>query len=226
MLKSKILSSTKHSVLGDISIGKDLTMSRSEAERIVTHPFYIDTITETERTSYIKAVCVIHINSSISCRGGRDVDWCYDDCSLFQKIDGSFFIAICWIADFSGSERIVTELNKNYFETHEPNDFIDLLIKCRLIDKNASEKVLNSEDFISLFKKRTVTFYAQEYLNQNYQILFYNSKGRLEYIKKFFEEYEMDFNLSPDKIVLLDHLQNQYNIALELIKSKKWVELS
>lgn len=221
-----ILTSDQSLVLGDIFLERYIHLSRNDAELEVSNYFYFNNKTKKQQISYRDSCRVMFLDTCIYDKPDYDVTYAYSDCSLFQKFDGKFFIAKCHVRPYGGGESLVAELEKDYFEKSNPPGFMRFLVEKRVVNQQRAQELINSRDFTNLFGKRLITFYSQQYLYGDYQVLFYYSKGNKENLKQEKENYEVRFSKCHDKDILLKHLHHEYDKAQKCIDTGKWIDMT
>ena len=128
-------------------------------------------------------------------------------------MDGSFFIVDSSCAPHSGRCVIKKEFASDFFENNSVEDVVELITNSNDIQK----ELRDSWDFMSLFKKRNYSFYAQRFLCYDYEVLF----GRIKDFDERFEELYKKVILSPDFDIIVGHLKKEYLKAKENLNNTK-----
>ncbi|WP_191013715.1 hypothetical protein [Treponema zioleckii] len=213
-------------IFGDILLADDINISRAEAENILESlSFKFADRTDSENWDYSLSYCVMHLNSCISSHSTKDVVWCYSDCSLYQKLDGSFFVAQIKLDEFDESELLYADLEADYFLNHNKQNFIDMLIEKNAVTEEDAARLFISEDLDEVFRPRNVTFYTERYLDMDYTLLFHDADGNHDNMDFELKCYENRFEKSPDKDVILGHVRYEARKALDCMYAGRWKKL-
>lgn len=208
-----VLSSRDSIILGDIHVSYDIKLTRKEAERVLECPFYFENKTDEESRMYKNSVRVMFLHSKIYDEPNFDVRYSFEDLSLFQKVDGSFFIVDSSCAPHAGHCVIRKEFASDFFENNSVEDVVELITN----NNDLQKELRDSWDFMSLFKKRNYSFYAQSFLCYDYEVLF----GRIKDFDERFEELYKKVNLSPDFDIIVGHIKKEYLKAKENLDNTK-----
>ena len=213
-----ILDSRESLILGDIAVTPDL--SRSEAESALSLGLVsFSGKTREENREYRDSVRVMFLYANIYDQPPRDVEYSFEDYSLFQKYDGSFFLVQQQCAPFAGGEWLEGEFDRNFLLKNSKAQVLKLLAKNKEVQKSLSE----SRDFDALFENRSVSFYAeQRYLCFDYRVLFHYSAGNAERLKAEYEEGISHAEKCVDSERIKAHLTAEYEKALAVLKAGTW----
>ena len=213
-----ILDSEESLILGDIEVNPNL--SRSEAESALNSRFLFDNKSDEESREYDDSVRVMFLYANIYDKPGRDVLYSFDDYSLFQKYDGSFFLAMQTCAPFAGKQTLRDEFDKNFLKNKSKNEVLEIF------NRNCINRISTSKDFSLLFENRKFSFYAeQRYLCFDYRVLFYYSKEIPERLKKDYEEKLSHAEKCIDSEIIKAHLTSEYQKALATLEKNIWKNL-
>ena len=213
-----ILDSEESLILGDIEVNPNL--SRSEAESALNSRFLFDNKSDEESREYDDSVRVMFLYANIYDKPGRDVLYSFDDYSLFQKYDGSFFLAMQSCAPFAGKQILRDEFDKDFLKNKSKNEVLEIF------NRDSINSIYPSKDFNQLFENRAVSFYAeQRYLCFDYRILFYYSKESPEKLKEDYEEELSHAEKCIDSEIIKAHLTSEYQKALAALKENTWKDL-
>ena len=141
-----ILDSEESLILGDIEVNPNL--SRSEAEGALNSRFLFDNKSDEESREYDDSVRVMFLYANIYDKPGRDVLYSFDDYSLFQKYDGSFFLVTQSCAPFAGKQTLRDEFDKNFLKNKSKNEVLEIF------NRNCINRISTSKDFNLLFENR------------------------------------------------------------------------
>ena len=215
-----ILDSRESLILGDIAVTPDL--SRSEAESALSLGLVsFSGKTDEENFEYSDSVRVMFLYANIYDQPPRDVEYSFEDYSLFQKYDGSFFLVQQQCAPFAGGRWLEDEFGRDFLFKNSKAQVLKLLAKNKEVQKSLSE----SRDFDALFENRSVSFYAeQNYLCFDYRVLFHYSEGDAERLKAEYEEGVSHAERCVDSERIKAHLTAEYEKALAALKAGTWKE--
>lgn len=213
-----ILDSRESLILGDIAVTPDL--SRSEAESALSLGLVrFSGKTCEESREYSDSVRVMFLYANIYDQPPRDVEYSFEDYSLFQKCDGSFFLVQQQCAPFAGGRWLEDEFGRDFLFKNSKAQVLKLLAKNKEVQKSLSE----SMDFDALFENRSVSFYAeQRYLCFDYRVLFHYSAGNAERLKADYEEEISHAEKCVDSERIKAHLTAEYEKALAALKAGTW----
>ena len=171
-----ILDSKESLILGDIAVTPSL--SRSKAESALDCGFHFDNKSSEESREYHDCVRVMFLYANIYDKPGRDVLYSFEDYSLFQKYDGSFFLAAQHCEPFGGGQTLKNEFDKDFFKNTSKDEVLEIF------NQSLISRISPSKDFNLLFENRKFSFYAeQRYLCFDYRVLFYHSELTPEKLK-------------------------------------------
>ena len=211
-----VLDSSESLVLGDILVTPNLT--RSEAESALSGGFSFSGKTREESREYWDSVRVMFLDADIFDQPGRDVDYSFEDFSLFQKYDGSFFLVSSHCVPFDGGRMLLKEFGRDFLTSHTKEEVKKLFSQVKTIEF--------TKDFDALFAPRSVSFYAeQRYLCFDYRVLFHYSGGDAERLKKEYEDELSHAEKCVDSRIIKNHLTAEYEKALAAIKKGAWENL-
>lgn len=213
-----ILDSRESLILGDIAVTPDL--SRSEAESALSLGLVrFSGKTREENFEYSDSVRVMFLYANIYDQPPRDVEYSFEDYSLFQKYDGSFFLVQQQCAPFEGGRWLEDEFGRDFLFKNSKAQVLKLLAKNKEVQKSLSE----SRDFDALFENRSVSFYAeQNYLCFDYRVLFEYSEGDAERLKAEYENEISHAEKCVDSERIKAHLTAEYEKALAALKAGTW----
>ena len=215
-----ILDSRESLILGDIAVTPDL--SRSEAESALSHIFWFSGKTGEENFEYSDSVRVMFLYAIIYDQPPCDVEYSFEDYSLFQKYDGSFFLVHQDCGHFSGGQWLEGEFDRDFLFKNSKAQVLKLLAKNKEVQKSLSE----SRDFDALFENRSVSFYAeQNYLCFDYRVLFEYSEGDAERLKAEYENEISHAEKCVDSERIKAHLAAEYEKAIAAPKTDTWKKL-
>lgn len=210
-----ILDSKDSLILGDIAVTPSL--SRSKAESALNCGFYFDNKSSEESREYHDCVRVMFLYANIYDKPGRDVLYSFEDYSLFQKYDGSFFLAAQHCEPFGGGQTLKNEFDKDFFKNTSKDEVLEIF------NKSLISSISPSKDFNLLFENRKFSFYAeQRYLCFDYRVLFYHSELTPEKLKEDYEEKISHAEKCIDSEIIKAHLTAEYEKALAALKEKNW----
>lgn len=213
-----ILDSKESLILGDIAVTPSL--SRSEAESALDCGFYFDNKSSEESREYHDCVRVMFLYANIYDKPGRDVIYSFEDYSLFQKYDGSFFLAAQHCEPFGGGQTIKNEFDKDFFKNTSKDEVLEIF------NQSLISSISPSKDFNLLFENRKFSFYAeQRYLCFDYRVLFYHSELTPEKLKEDYEEKISHAEKCIDSEIIKAHLTAEYEKALAALKEDNWKEI-
>lgn len=132
---------------------------------------------------------------------------------FFKKWTVLFFIVDSSCAPHAGHCVIRKEFASDFFENNSVEDVIELITN----NNDLQKELRDSWDFMSLFKKRNYSFYAQSFLCYDYEVLF----GRIKDFDERFEELYKKVNLSPDFDIIVGHIRKEYLKAKENLDNTK-----
>ena len=214
--KMAVLDSSESLVLGDILVTPNLT--RSEAESALSGGFSFSGKTREESREYWDSVRVMFLYADIFDQPGRDVDYSFEDFSLFQKYDGSFFLVSSYCVPFDGGRTLCKEFGRDFLTAHTKEEVKKLFSQVKNIEF--------TKDFDALFAPRSVSFYAeQRYLCFDYRVLFHYSSRDAERLKEEYEEELSHAEKCIDSDIIKNHLTAEYEKALAAIKKGAWENL-
>lgn len=213
-----ILDSKESLILGDIAVTPSL--SRSKAESALDCGFYFDNKSSEESREYHDCVRVMFLYANIYDKPGRDVLYSFEDYSLFQKYDGSFFLAAQHCEPFGGGQTIKNEFDKDFLKNTSKDEVLEIF------NQSLISSISPSKDFNLLFENRKFSFYAeQRYLCFDYRVLFYHSELTPEKIKEDYEEKISHAEKCIDSEIIKAHLTAEYEKALAALKEDNWKEI-
>ena len=213
-----ILDSKESLILGDIAVTPSL--SRSKAESALDWCFYFDNKSSEESSEYHDCVRVMFLYANIYDKPGRDVLYSFVDYSLFQKYDGSFFLAAQHCEPFGGGQTLKNEFDKDFFKNTSKDEVLEIF------NQSLISRISPSKDFNLLFENRKFSFYAeQRYLCFDYRVLFYHSELTPEKLKEDYEEEISHAEKCIDSEIIKAHLTAEYEKALAALKEKTWKEI-
>ncbi len=213
-----ILDSKESLILGDIAVTPSL--SRSEAESALNCGFYFDNKSSVESREYHDCVRVMFLYANIYDKPGRDVLYSFVDYSLFQKYDGSFFLAAQHCEPFGGGQTLKNEFDKDFFKNTSKDEVLEIF------NQSLISSISPSKDFNLLFENRKFSFYAeQRYLCFDYRVLFYHSELTPKKLKEDYEEKISHAEKCIDSEIIKAHLTAEYEKALAALKEDTWKEI-
>jgi hypothetical protein len=213
-----ILDSKDSLILGDIAVTPKL--SRSEAESALNCGFYFDNKSSEESREYHDCVRVMFLYANIYDKPGRDVLYSFEDYSLFQKYDGSFFLAAQHCQPFGGGQTLKNEFDKDFFKNTSKDEVLEIF------NKSLISSISPSKDFNLLFENRKFSFYAeQRYLCFDYRVLFYYYSKNEEQLKEDYEKEIAKAEKCIDSEIIKAHLTAEYEKALTALKEGTWEKL-
>lgn len=213
-----ILDSKESLILGDIAVTPSL--SRSKAESALDCGFYFDNKSSEESREYHDCVRVMFLYANIYDKPGRDVLYSFVDYSLFQKYDGSFFLAAQHCEPFGGGQTLKNEFDKDFFKNTSKDEVLEIF------NQSLISRISSSNDFNLLFENRKFSFYAeQRYLCFDYRVLFYHSELTPEKLKEYYEEKISHAEKCIDSEIIKAHLTAEYEKALAALKEDTWKEI-
>lgn len=194
-----ILDSKESLILGDIAVTPSL--SRSKAESALDCGFYFDNKSSEESHEYHDCVRVMFLYANIYDKPGRDVLYSFEDYSLFQKYDGSFFLAAQHCEPFGGGQTLKNEFDKDFFKNTSKDEVLEIF------NQSLISRISPSKDFNLLFENRKFSFYAeQRYLCFDYRVLFYHSELTPKKLKEDYEEQISHAEKCIDSEIIKAHL--------------------
>ena len=213
-----ILDSKESLILGDIAVTPSL--SRSEAESSLNCGFHFYNKSSEESREYHDCVRVMFLYANIYDKPGRDVLYSFEDYSLFQKYDGSFFLAAQHCEPFGGGQTLKNEFDKDFFKNTSNDEVLEIF------NQSLISRISPSKDFNLLFENRKFSFYAeQRYLCFDYRVLFYHSELTPEKLKEYYEEELSHAEKCIDSEIIKAHLTAEYEKALAALKEDTWKEI-